>query len=51
MSGPLVLETVDDHKITHLICVHLKHLLYHFLGRVLGFLPFVSLVIKAHNTS
>ena len=27
---------VDDRQITHLICVRLKHLLYDFLGGVLG---------------
>ena len=36
--------TFDDRQITHLICVRLKHLLYDFLGGVLGLLPVVSLV-------
>ena len=27
---------LDDRQITHLICVRLKHLLYDFLGGVLG---------------
>ena len=32
---------LDDRQITHLICVRLKHLLYDFLGGVLGPLPVV----------
>ena len=34
---------LDDRQITHLICVRLKHLLYDFLGGVLGLLPVVFL--------
>ena len=43
-------QTLDDRQITHLICVRLKHLLYDFLGGVLGLLPVVFLVKKALNT-
>ena len=35
---------LDDRQITHLIRVHLKHLLYDFLGGVLGLLPAVFLI-------
>ena len=38
------LGEIDDRQITHLICVRLKHLLYDFLGGVLGLLPVVFLV-------
>ena len=34
---------LDDRQMTHLICVRLKHLLYDFLGGVLGLLPVVFL--------
>ena len=40
---------IDDRQITHLICVHLKHVLYDFLGGVLGLLPVVS-CMKGPNT-
>ena len=32
------LQPLDDCQITHLICVRLRHLLYDFLGGVLGLL-------------
>ena len=32
------MTNLDDRKITHLICVRLRHLLYDFLGGVLGLL-------------
>ena len=35
---------IDDRQITHLICVHLKYLLYDFLGGALGLLPVVLLI-------
>ena len=34
-------SSLDDRQITHLICVRLRHLLYDFLGGVLGLLPVV----------
>ena len=37
----MVCKTLDDPQITHLICVRLKHLLYDFLGGILGLLPIV----------
>ena len=45
------LEMIDGRQITHLICVHLKHLLYDFWGGgVLGLLPVVFLKYKSQNT-
>ena len=41
-DGLCVQNNLDDRQIAHLICVHLKHLLYDFLGCVLGLL----LVVK-----
>ena len=34
---------IDERQIRHLVCVRLKHLLYDFLGGVLGLLPVVFL--------
>ena len=34
-----LLVFIDDRQITHLICVHLKHLLCDCFGGVLGLLP------------
>ena len=39
----------DDRQITHLIGVRLEHLLYDFLGGVLGLLPVVSYIKKAQK--
>ena len=39
-------NNLDDRQITHLINVRLRHLLYDFLGGVLGLLPVVSLFKK-----
>ena len=36
-------ERIDDRRITHLVCVRLKHLLYDFWGGVLGLLLVVFL--------
>ena len=41
---------VDDRQITHLICVRLKHLLYDFLGGILGLLYKKSNRKEARNT-
>ena len=49
-SKPLFWEgCLDDRQITHLICARPKHLLYDFLGGVLGLLPVVSLIQKAQT--
>ena len=37
-------EWLDDRQITHLTCVRLKHLLYDFLGGVVGLLPVIFLI-------
>ena len=41
---------LEDRQITHLICVRLKHVLYDFLGGVLGLLPVVFLFTETQNT-
>ena len=40
---PKTITLLDDRQITHLIGVRLKHLLYDFLGGVLGLFPVVFL--------
>ena len=42
-EGNIHVLSSDDRQITHLICVSLKHLLYDFVGGVLGLLPVVFL--------
>ena len=42
--GHKIPQELDNHQITHLICVRLKLLLYDFLGGVLGLLPVVFLI-------
>ena len=43
-SDTRVHAKIDDGQITQLICVRLRHLLYDFLGGVLGLLPVVFLI-------
>ena len=40
---------LDDRQITHLICVHLRHLLYDLLGGVSGLLRVIFLLLKAKH--
>ena len=42
--GWIFVLILDDRQITHLSCVRLRHLLYDFLGGVLGLLPVISYI-------